>query len=91
MKKAQTLFLSVAAVAIIAVIGGACLYHNLTRNNNDSHVYPTTQYGAFLAAQHAIYVNDFERAAGFANTLTDTDYDKVISFLNSLAAEEEPF
>ena len=74
MKKAQTLFLSVAAVAIIAVIGGACLYHNLTRNNNDSHVYPTTQYGAFLAAQHAIYVNDFERAAGFANTLTDTDY-----------------
>ena len=25
------------------------------------------------------------------NMLTDTDYDKVISFLNSLAAEEEPF
>lgn len=34
----------------------------------------TTKYGAFLASQHAIYVNDFEAAADFAEKFHDVQY-----------------
>ncbi|MBO4480474.1 MAG: hypothetical protein J5742_02510 [Alphaproteobacteria bacterium] len=34
----------------------------------------TTKYGAFLASQHAIYVNDFESASNFASQFSDVSY-----------------
>ena len=94
MKKAQTLFIGVALVAIIAVIGGAALYHNHLRSTVNNYEYPTTQYGAFLAAQHAIYVNDFDSAEKFSAHLNDTDYSIVQStkflseFLNGHMPDE---
>ncbi|MBO4683582.1 MAG: hypothetical protein J5611_03345 [Alphaproteobacteria bacterium] len=33
-----------------------------------------TSYGAFLAGQHAIYTNDFDSAAKFAEKISDKDY-----------------
>ena len=38
---------------------------------------PPTKYGAFLAAQHAIYANDFDRANGFLAYFADAEYDVV--------------
>lgn len=35
---------------------------------------PTTKYGAFLATQHAIYVNDFQAASDFADVFSDVSY-----------------
>lgn len=36
-----------------------------------------TSYGAFLASQHAIYINDFESAAKFSEKITDEKFDMV--------------
>ena len=92
MKKTHSLFIGVALVAIMAVIGGAVWYHNWAGDANKNHVYPTTQYGAFLAAQHAIYVNDFDNAATFAAELNDTDYSIVQStkFLSDFLSGHMP-
>ncbi len=38
---------------------------------------PNTKYGSFLAAQHAIYVNDFENANEFVADFADVEYDIV--------------
>ena len=35
----------------------------------------TTKYGAFLAAQHAIYVNDFKTASDLASVFSDVSYE----------------
>lgn len=73
MRKTETLFIGAALVVIIAVTGGAIWYQH--RNTAaDNYQYPTTQFGAFLAAQHAIYVNDFDAASNFAAQLTNTEY-----------------
>ena len=92
MKKAQTLFIGVALVAILAVIGGAVWYHSHNDSASKTHEYPTTQYGAFLAAQHAIYVNDFENASKYAEKLTDVDYPIVQStkFLSDFLSGHMP-
>ena len=79
MKKAQTLFTGVALAVSIALIGGAYVYNSYMNDTNKTSEYQTTQYGAFLAAQHAIYVNDFASASDFAAQLTDTDYSIVQS------------
>lgn len=74
MKKIESLFTGICLIAVIAVVGGA-IFINTTRPTQSSiSTIPTTQYGAFLAAQHAIYVNDFENAATYSDTLTQTDY-----------------
>ena len=62
MRKTETLFISAALIAVIIVTGGA-IWHACHRNGGDTlnnFKYPTTQFGAYLAAQHAIYVNDFD-------------------------------
>ena len=74
MKKAESLFTGIALVAVIAVMGGALWYHSQKDNASINNIYPTTKYGAFLAAQHAIYVNDFENAAKFSAELKDVNY-----------------
>lgn len=94
MKKAQTLLVGSLLIATVAITGGAVWYHNYKNNNFENYVYPTSQYGAFLAAQHAIYVNDFESASEYANQLNDLDYPIVQStrflsdFLNGKMPDE---
>lgn len=36
--------------------------------------FETTKYGAFLASQHAVYINDFETASKYASYLDGVDY-----------------
>ena len=79
MRKTETLFIGAALLAAVAVAGGAIWYYASGHNNNAHHEYPTTQYGAFLAAQHAIYVNDFTNAAKFAGQLNEIEYATVQS------------
>lgn len=74
MRKTETLLTSIALVAVIIVTGGALWYHKYHNRDNNNYEYPPTQFGAFLAAQHAIYVNDFDNAAQFAGLLTETEY-----------------
>ena len=74
MKKIESLFIGVALCAIIAVIGGALFVNVSGVPDEKTESFPTTQFGAYLAAQHAIYVNDFEAAARFSDVLTDTQY-----------------
>lgn len=92
MKKAQTLFIGSILVATIAITGGAVWYHNYAGKNAENFVYPTSQYGAFLAAQHAVYVNDFENASKFSAQLTDVDYPIVQStkFLSEFLSGKMP-
>ena len=74
MKKIESLFIGVALCAIIAVIGGALFVNVSGAPDEKTESFPTTQFGAYLAAQHAIYVNDFDAAARFSDVLTDTQY-----------------
>lgn len=92
MRKTETLFVGVALIAIIAVMGGAFWYHNYSDNTQNNFKYPETNYGSFLAAQHAIYVNDFENAAKFANQIKDVDYATIQStkFLSEFLSGRMP-
>ncbi|MBN1325288.1 MAG: hypothetical protein JW974_03665 [Alphaproteobacteria bacterium] len=74
MKKIKSLFTSISLFTVIIVTGVAIWNVNPTSTRlENSHQYPTNKYGAFLAAQHAIYVNDFEKAAEFSKNLPDKD------------------
>lgn len=94
MKKAETLFTGIALLSVLVVTSGALWYHNYAKNTEKNHICPESQYGSFLAAQHAIYVNDFENAAKFSEKLTENQYPvvqsvKVLSdFLNGEMPEE---
>ena len=77
MRKTETLFISIALIVVIIVTGGAIWYACRDDNATRNYQYPTSQFGSFLAAQHAIYVNDFDSASKFAAQLTDTDYSTV--------------
>lgn len=79
MRKIESLFIGVSLFAVIIVTGGLIWRHNQTETNNKIHHFPETKYGSFLAAQHAIYVNDFERAAKFTDALDNVDYATVQS------------
>ena len=75
MRKIESIFTAVALLSVIGVTGG------LIFGGNDAPVqienvykFPETRYGAFLAAQHAIYVNDFDAASSFSENLRDTDF-----------------
>ena len=75
MKKIESLFITISLFAVIAVMGGVCWEH-ATRHKAQRQTadFPAGKYGAFLAAQHAIYVNDFDAAVQYANVLEDTQY-----------------
>ena len=77
MRKTETLFIGAALIVVIIVTGGAIWYACRDDNAARNYQYPTSQFGSFLAAQHAIYVNDFDSASKFAAQLTDTDYSTV--------------
>ena len=60
MKKAETLLIGILLIAVVTITGGAVWYHSYAQRAENNHIYPESKYGNFLAAQHAIYVNDFE-------------------------------
>jgi tetratricopeptide (TPR) repeat protein len=74
MKKTESLFAYIGALAVVIVTGGV-LWHTLRPGSGPARLYeyPANKFGAFLAGQHAIYVNDFDRAAEFAQSFEDTD------------------
>lgn len=74
MRKRETLFIGVGLLTVL-VVSGVFFFRALTPSDNDAvHRYPTTKYGAFLAAQHAMYVNDFDRASQFGQDFGDVEY-----------------
>ena len=75
MRKIESLFIGISLIAIIATIGGQ-LHHLNNTNAGGQHAYnfPSSKYGNFLAAQHAIYINDFVAASDFTANLADVDY-----------------
>lgn len=74
MRKTETLFIGAGLLAAL-VVSGVVVWRALAPVDNvGARQYPTTKYGAFLAAQHAIYVNDFDRASKFGQNLDDIEY-----------------
>ena len=72
MSKRKTLFfIACLAIAFVVVYGLGRNHMNLVP---ESDRVPTTKYGAFLAAQHAIYVNDFESANEFIKSFPSNEY-----------------
>lgn len=92
MKKAETLFIGITLIGALIITSGAIWYHNYAKNAEKNHIYPETQYGAFLAAQHAIYINDFENASKYAAQLTKTEYPVVqtTKFLSDFLSGKMP-
>ena len=80
MRKIDNLFIGLGLIAAIAVTG--TFVFNTKTNTPELHT-PNpeieTKYGSFLAAQHAIYVNDYDAATRFADRLRDVQYPAVIN------------
>ena len=67
------------AVFVIAVF---CVFfvglYNFKNNRVDNNLgIPNTEYGSFLAAQHALYINDFDVASDMLNNVK-TDVSSVV-------------
>lgn len=73
MKKIDTIFTGIGLFAALIATGTAVWQIGNGYNVPQNHVYPANKYGAFLASQHAIYINDFENAAMFTRELQDRD------------------
>lgn len=74
MRKIETLFITVSLFSAIAVTGGLIWNNSKKTEQGTNHDFATTKYGAFLAAQHAIYINDFDSAVKFSVQLNDVQY-----------------
>ncbi len=92
MRKVEKIFIGVGLIAVVAVLSGIMFSHMAKYSEAPQVTFPTTQYGAFLAAQHAIYVNDFENAARFSDVLTHTEYTTVqnTKFLSEFLSGKMP-
>lgn len=78
MKKIESLFIGgILITTVVAVC--ALMWGRLTQNNvvSSDFQYPETKYGSFLAAQHAVYINDFDSATKYVAHLSDVDYKTV--------------
>lgn len=73
MTNTKKIFYAAALMGVI-VVTSAAIWPLLRPNRDTVYTFPTTKYGAFLAAQHAIYVNDFDAAARMVADLTDQDF-----------------
>jgi tetratricopeptide (TPR) repeat protein len=73
MKKIESLFISISLFAILIATAVATWQFTGKSTSDSVYHFPNTQYGAFLAAQHAIYANDFENALSFTQDLQDID------------------
>ena len=65
MRKIETLIVGAGLIAALAATGTVVWREMAPASDKLAHSYPTTKYGAFLAAQHAIYVNDFQLCGRF--------------------------
>ena len=74
MKKIESLFITISLFAIIAVTGVLIYKHASNTGQGNTYHFPATDYGAFLAAQHAIYVNDFDSAMRFSRQINNVQY-----------------
>lgn len=74
MKKIESLFITISLFAAIAITSGAIWNTTHKMGQGEKYEFPTTKYGAFLAAQHAIYVNDFDTANNLTQNLRDIQY-----------------
>ena len=70
MKKIGSLLIKLILVGAVVAFGIVIWNGRMLRPDNELSV-QTTQYGAFLAAQHAVYVNDFDMAARFSEVLNE--------------------
>ncbi len=71
MKKTESLFIGLGLG--VAIAGAGLYYFNRSMPaQTDGYEFPVTPYGAFLAAQHAVYVNDFDQAARLVATFDET-------------------
>ena len=74
MKKIESLFITISLFAAIAITSGVIWNTTHKMGQGEKYEFPTTKYGAFLAAQHAIYVNDFDTANDLTQNLRDIQY-----------------
>lgn len=74
MRKIESLFITISLFTVIAVTGGLVWYSVHQPKQQDSYEFVATKYGAFLAAQHAIYTNDFYTATQLTQNLRDVQY-----------------
>ena len=77
MRKIETLFITISLFSVLVVTGVTTWNKTSKSTNHITYQFPATQFGTFLAAQHAIYVNDFDTAQELANELHDTEYNVV--------------
>mgnify|MGYP002852864733 CR=1 FL=1 len=77
MAKRKTLFYVIIFIISFMVGWGVFSIFRPDHSADDKNTVENTKYGAFLAAQHAIYVNDFARAPEFIKDFTDVEYDTV--------------
>ncbi len=74
MKKIESIFIGTCLFAAIAVSGAAVWTYTTNKKTNVSAIgIPETNFGAFLALQHAIYVNDFDTALKTTKQLQDVE------------------
>lgn len=73
MRKINTLFTAFGLLAAVSVTGVAIWKATSTPLPQQTQKFPDTKFGNFLAAQHAIYINDFESAVTFSQLLDQTD------------------
>lgn len=92
MRKIESLFIGAACLATVTGAGVAIWNYENISSKNAAHTFPTTPHGAYLAARHAIYVNDFDRAVVFSEKLADVPFDSVKSVrsLSSFLAGKMP-
>lgn len=77
MRKIESIFITFGLFAAIIATGVGILYAPNHKPEQLTHKIPDTEYGNFLAAQHAIHVNDFNNAVEFAQKLGNTEYTSV--------------
>lgn len=73
MKKTENLFICMGLLAGVALTGSMLWNFENKSSENNNYVFKANKYGAFLASQHAVYVNDFETANIYSAQITDTD------------------
>ena len=82
MKKTETLLMGGAGLIIAAALG-IWIVRAQTGAGDTTPTLAATKYGAFLAAQHAVYVNDFDRAADLMRDVPVPDVVSITAVTNT--------
>ena len=75
MIKRKTLFCIIFVTILVIVCGWFCVPNTNVSNEYSDKI--QTKYGSYLAAQHAVYVNDFDSANEFIKDFANVDYESV--------------